>query len=609
MSISHEINPRDRILLIGNPNVGKSVFFTELTGIHAISSNYVGTTVSYMEGHLPVGGKEYTLIDVPGTYSLTPTSDAESIAVHFLKSGAKAIICVLDASNLERNLYLALELQKYDIPTVYTLNLLDVAERRGTIINDRLLAQDLGAPVIPTIAVKKQGIDELIQELNIVLNEESKVTSDGSAANNISINANTATKCKQSCGKCSQCPSKRLESQADIWSMAREIRQRVSKQETSSPSFIDRLGDAMVKPMPGIPIALLSMAMLIGVVVFGGRGLRAGLLPLVNEIIVPFFRWLFALFIPEGIFLNILIGEFGVFVISFEWILALIFPYVLCFYIAFSFLEDSGYLPRVSVLFDNVMRKLGIQGGSLIYTVMGFGCAVPAIIGTRAATSRKERLIVTAAICFAIPCISQTGALIALFSAYDWWMMPAMVLFGLVLFISVSLIAGKLTKGKVEPLIIEVPNLLMPEPKAYGRKLLTRMKHFLKDAEVPMLAAVVLAALLAETGALNAIARFAEPLVSRWLGMPAEAVTALILGIVRREMSVAPLIALDLTALQAFVGGAVALMYIPCISVFAILTKEFKLKIAAIITVSTIIAALFIGGLINQIGQLFLQLT
>jgi ferrous iron transport protein B len=180
-----------------------------------------------------------------------------------------------------------------------------------------------------------------------------------------------------------------------------------------------------------------------------------------------------------------------------------------------------------------------------------------------------------------------------------------MVLFGFLLFTAVSLISGKLIKGKTDPLIIEVPNLLIPEPRAYGRKLLTRMKHFLRDAEVPMLAAIVLASLLSESGLLGVIAKYAEPLVSRWLGLPSEAVVALILGIVRREMSVAPLMLLDLTPLQAFVGGAVSLMYIPCLSVFAILVKEFKLRIAAAITGTTIFAALFIGGLINQTAQLF----
>src|SRR5690606_2790456 len=175
------------------------------------------------------------------------------------------------------------------------------------------------------------------------------------------------------------------------------------------------LGEQMIKPFPGIFISLAIMVLALGVIVGGGKALRAALLlPLVNQVIVPFFRGIFASFIPEGMLLNVLIGEYGIFVISFEWIIALILPYVFLFYMVFSFLEDSGYLPRASVLFDNIMRKLGVQGGSLITIFMGYGCAVPAIIGSRAATTYKERLMISTAVCFAIPCISQTGALISL---------------------------------------------------------------------------------------------------------------------------------------------------------------------------------------------------
>ena len=566
----------NKILLMGNPNVGKSIFFTELTGIHAISSNYAGSTVTFMEGPVVIGGKEYTLIDVPGTYSLTPTSEAEAVAARFMESGAKAVICVLDASNLERNLRLAMELTLYEIPIVYTLNMLDIAERHGVTIDMTQLKIELGAPVIETVAVKGKGLDELKRQLEMVLR-----ASEG---------------CGYNCNKCKGCP----------WAAAREICDRSCTRNNANPSFMDKLGDNMMKPMPGIPIVILVMTAAIAVIVGGGEFLIGFLLePLVDYIIVPFFRNSISAVLPEGILLNMLVGEFGIFVISFEWILAVIFPFVLMFYVAFTFLEDTGFLPRMSVLFDNIMRKLGVQGGSLIHVLMGYGCAVPAIIGTRAATNRKERIVISAAIAFAIPCISQSGALIALLAGYAWWMLPAMILFSILLFIIVTLVVGKIVKGKVDPLLLEVPNLLIPSPKAYGRKLLTRMNHFLKDAQIPMMIAILIAAILAESGLLDIIANSAQPIVSGWLGMPAEAVTALILGIVRREMSVAPLLALDLTPLQAFVGGAVSLMYLPCLSVFAVLAKEFNARVAVTIALSTIVIALFVGGLINQAGQLF----
>ena len=571
------LETKDKILLMGNPNVGKSVFFTELTGIHAISSNYAGTTVTYMEGELVLDDHKYTLIDVPGIYSMTASSEAEAVAVRFMESGARAVICVLDASNLERNLRLGLDLQKYGIPMVYALNLMDVARRHGYEIDVELLQQELGCPVIPTVVVKKQGLTELRAALQRVLKEPKAAL------------------------KAQQVPS------VDTRTRAREITHKVRKRNDAALSRLDRLGNSMMQPFPGIPIAVLVMLLSIGVIVGAGKALRAVLLlPLVNGVLVPFFRILFTSFIPEGMLLNILVGEYGIFVISFEWIIALILPYVFLFYVVFSFLEDSGYLPRVSVLFDNIMRKLGVQGGSLINIVMGYGCAVPAIIGSRAASSRKERLVISAAVCFAVPCISQTGALISLLGNYSAWLIIAMILFSLLLLVLVTLITGRLVKGTVAPLIIEVPNLLMPEPKAYGRKLLVRMKHFAYDAELPMMISIVIASLLKETGLLDLIAVYAEPIVSQWLGLPSEAVVALILGIIRREMSVAPLLALNLTSLQAFVGSAVALLYLPCLSVFGILTKEFSVKVALTISLSATFLALFVGGVINHIAHLFI---
>ena len=168
----HEVNDDTRvfqkpnkILLMGNPNVGKSVIFSDMTGINVVSSNFAGTTVTYTEGTIKLGNEIYNMIDVPGTYSMDATSEAEAVAVRFMDSNPVAILCVLDATNLERNIKLGLELQKYNIPIVYALNLVDVAKRHGWEINVGLLARELGAPVVPTIAVKGEGIKDLKDEL------------------------------------------------------------------------------------------------------------------------------------------------------------------------------------------------------------------------------------------------------------------------------------------------------------------------------------------------------------------------------------------------------------------------------------------------------------
>lgn len=596
MASCHDLNEdlssiqkkQNKILLMGNPNVGKSVFFSYLTGINVISSNFAGTTVSYMEGKIDIQGKTYTLIDVPGVYSLEATSEAEAVATQMIEGGADAIICVLDATNLERNIKLALEVSQYRLPMVYALNMMDVAERHGTKINVPLLKQELGAPVIPTVAVKGEGLAELKEALARVL--EGKT-----------ISGNCA------CAGCEDGSCQHRLSVGDPWERAGEITRKVRQITDGKQSFLDVLGDKMIKPFPGIFISIGIMLVALGVIVGGGKALRAVLLlPLVNQVIVPFFREIFASFIPEGVLLNVLIGEYGIFVISFEWIIALILPYVFLFYVVFSFLEDSGYLPRAGVMFDNIMRKIGLQGGSLITIMMGFGCAVPAIIGSRTATTKKERLMISTAVCFAIPCISQTGALISLLGSYSAWLLVAMFLLALLILVIVSLVTGKILKGQLEPLILEVPNLLLPSRKAYFKKLWIRIKHFLVEAELPMMLAIVIAAVLKETGLLDFIAVYMEPLISGWLGMPKEAVIALVLGIVRREMAAAPLLALDLNSLQIFVGATVALLYLPCLSVFGILAKEFNTKTAVTIALSTTATAFLVGGLINKIGLLFI---
>jgi len=585
------LNSENKILLMGAPNVGKSVFFSALTNIHVISSNYAGTTVSYMKGSFLLNGVNYNLIDVPGTYSLTATSEAEEVAVKFLTSNPRAILFVLNAADLEGSIKLALEVLEYRIPMVAALNLSDVAERQGKKINVKLLEQQLGIPIVTTIAVKGKGLNELRKKLAEVLEQGN-------------FQASYEAKCSN-CPGCNACP--RGNYYLSYWEKAQEIISICVKDTNAKPSTLDKFGDALLHPWPGVLLSIIIILASIGVVVGAGKTLEEVILgPLVEEGIVPLFERLFSGIAMPEVLRNVLIGEFGIFRISFEWILALVMPYVILFQLVFSFLEDSGILPRMAVLFDNVMSKLGVQGGSLINILLGFGCAVPAIISTRTATTKKERLIITTIICFCIPCISQTGALISLLSSYSYWMVLAVYLTGACVLMIVAKLASKMLKGNVDPLVIEIPNLLIPERKAYFKKFFIRVKQFLVDAEGPMLLAVVVAALLAETGALAKISDLLKPLVSGWLGLPPEASMSLILGIIRREMSVAPLLSLNLSGLQMYVGAVVSMVYVPCLSVFGILAKEFNLRTAISIVAGTVFLALFLGGILNHLGQLML---
>ncbi len=591
MSKCHDINEKDiqlhlssenNILLVGNPNVGKSVFFTYMTGMDAISSNFSGTTVSYTQAKMVIDQVTYTLIDVPGVFSLEVTSEAEAVAEKFLQSHPKAIICVLDSTNLQRSIELALELQRYDVPTVYALNLVDVATEKGIQINTRLLSDLLGAPIIETIAVRNHGFDQLKAALKVVMNPLYR-------SPDRPVN----------CAHCQLGDKK-------IYETAGEITKKVRTTNSPTDQKKRKLSDRMINPSTGIPIAIVVMVAALGLIVGGGKALRAVFfLPLINGIIVPFFQNLFGLFLSDGLLKNVLVGEYGVFVIGFEWPFALVLPYVFLFYIVFSFLEDVGYLPRLSILFDNIMSKLGLQGGSIINIIMGYGCAIPAIIGTRACTSKKERLVVTGLVCLTVPCISQTGALIELISRNSYFIFVPLVTISLIVLVTAAAIAGKMLPGNVPPMIIQVPNLLIPNRKTYLKKLMIRMKHFFLEAQGPMLIAIIIAAVFKETGILDFMAAGLSPFIQGWLGLPAQATDGLILGIVRREMSVAPLVGLNLSNLQVLVASLVSLFYLPCLSVFGIIANEFNAKTAVMIAVVTTGIAFFIGGLVNQIGSIF----
>lgn len=579
----HQAGPQEKasdgkikILLMGNPNVGKSVVFSKLTGVHVDSSNYAGTTVDYTVGDIRFGNEEGIMIDVPGTYSLEATSEAERVAVSLLEEGADVIICVLDATHLERNLDLAYRLKEYPIPVVYSLNLMDVAERQGIRIDVDKLSEELGGPVIPTVAIKNRGLRELMQTA-IKLSKEKKE------------------------------PEPKLEDE-ERWRRIREIVAKVqSEVEQEELTFIQKLEDWTIQPWPGIPIAFLVLVVSLGIVVGVGKALRAViLLPLVRQVIVPFLSKIVSSIVPAGILRNVLVGEYGILVIGIEWPFALILPYVLLFYIVFSFLEDSGYLPRIGVLADGVLRKIGIQGGNIIPMMLGYGCAVPAILGTRAANTQKERLMVASLVSFAIPCASQSGAFFALLGDRSIFALIFVYLMSIIAMLAVGTMLNRIIPGASQPILLEVPNLLLPDKDAFKKKLKLRMKHFMIDAEAPMLIGIVIAAIIAETGILNEFSKLIYPLVEGWLGLPKEASLSLLLGIIRRELAVLPLLEMNLSTLQLTVGAIVALFYLPCLSVFGVLANEFSVKSALFIGLITIVSAFVFGGLVNQIGSIIL---
>ncbi|WP_027340091.1 ferrous iron transporter B [Halonatronum saccharophilum] len=566
-----------RVLLIGPPNVGKSVFFNRLTGLDVSMANYAGTTVDYKVGGYSLAGEKVDLIDVPGTYSLNATNEAEEVAVEMLSQGAEAVVCVIDANHLESSLYLLLQVLEYNLPTVVALNRIDILEDKGYKVDVKALEDSLGVPVIPTIAVTGEGFDLLEEELRNCLDGQDIIF------------------------------RKKLEEE-DNWKMAEELTGQVKTScQDKEVSRKERWGDLLVQPLTGLPLAIIILGLIFGVVVGLGMGIR-------QFILVPFFRGVVfpplisvvETIVGPGTFRNILIGEYGFLIKGLEWPFALVLPYVLSFYTALSILEDSGYLPRLGILLDGLLAKIGLSGSNIIPLLLGYGCAIPGIMATRAMNTKKERLTVSTMICLAVPCVSQTGAFIALLSEASLWIVVGLFMFSFLALIGAGLILDKTLEGEKPLTIVEVPELLVPKWNMLGKKVLIRIKAYVFSGAVTMIYGIALAALLYELGILVYIGRFLSPLITGWLRLPEEAAVPLVLGVVRRELSVLPLLEMNLTSLQLFVGATVGLFYVPCIAVLAVLAREFKVSIAVGILTLTTGLSFLLGGIVARIGGLFI---
>lgn len=567
------------VLLMGMPNVGKSVLFAQLTGLNVAAANFAGTTVEYTSGSARFGAFTCQLQDVPGVYSLQAANQAEQVAVSMLRSSPQAVIMVLDAVNLEAGLALLLMLRQFRIPVIAAVNRVDLL--LGIQIDYGLLQRALqGIPCVPVSALTGSGIARLRQATAAVL-----------------------------AGECQQILTS---ANLDPWPEAERICAQVCFNEGLGVSAADRantesrartLDSRLVSPFPGIPIAIGILAAVFALVIGAGMGIRRFfLLPILRGHIFPFITtFVGSLPLPHAAE-NILIGEYGVLIKGIEWPFALVFPYVICFYTAFAILEDSGYLPRLAVLMDGLFRRIGIGGSSVIPLLLGYGCGIPAIMATRALPSRKQRLIITWLVCLAVPCVSQTGAFIALLAEYQLALLPLLFLLSFVIMVIAGLLLDRLLPGSIPAIVLDLPPLLPPNRRILAKKILMRCRGYLADGAAPMLIAILGAAILYEFHILHWIGKIMEPVVSGVLNLPSEASIPLLLGLIRRELTVLPLLDMNLSTVQMMTGAVVALMYIPCIAMVVTTARELGIKTAVAIFTGTTIIAFALGGITATIG-------
>ena len=568
-----------KVLLMGNPNVGKSVIFSRLTGTRVIASNYPGTTVGYSQGFMNLGEERVEVIDVPGTYTLEPTSEAEEIASEMLDTG-DLVINVVDATNLERNLYLTQQLLERDIPLVVALNIWDETEHRGIHIELEKLRERLGVPVIPTVAVTGQGIKELVTGI-------AGATS----------------------------PDTPARSYDERWAVIGGIISQVQRITHRHHTWRERLGDASVQPLAGGIIALVVLAAAFLVVRFIGENLIGYVLePLFDNLWAPVVLGLSDLLGGSGFFHDILIGEivggkinfvesFGLLTTGLFVPFGMVLPYITSFYLVLGLFEDIGYLPRLAVLMDTLMHRLGLHGYAIIPSMLGLGCNVPAILATRILESKRERFIAATLISIAIPCAALQAMIFGLVG--EQGAQYVAIVFGtlFIVWIILGVIINRFARGFSPELLIEIPPYRVPPWRTVLQKLWMRVSGFLREAIPIILGAVLVINILYTLRVFDAIANFASPVVTGLLGLPKEAVTALVIGFLRKDVALGMLAPLGLSANQLVVGSVVLAMFFPCVATFVVILRELgvvnMLKSVAIM----IATALLVGGALNLILQ------
>jgi len=571
----------NKILLIGNPNVGKSVIFSRLTGVNVIASNYPGTTVGFTKGFLRHDGMRIEIIDVPGTYTLDPTSRAEEVAVQMLddiKDDEQAIVLnVVDATNLERNLNLTLQLIQRNIPMIVVLNFWDECKHTGVSINVEKLEQELGVPVFTTCGITGEGIKHLVESL-----EQVKVSTLQFDAEN-------------------------------IWNEIGLIIEKTQKLSHRHHTFFERIGDASIHPFAGIPIAIIILAASFYIIRFIGESIIGYITEsLFDKLWTPVLMKLSGLLGGSGFIHDILLGKLvdgsidyveslGLLSTGLFVPLGMVLPYIIAFYLVLSFVEDSGYLPRLGILIDKFMHKLGIHGLAIIPMLLGVGCNVPGALATRILETRRERFIAATLMAIAIPCMAQIAMIFGLVGEYGVGAIS--IVFGtlFIVWIVLGLILNTFMKGESPEIFVEIPPYRFPYIPGLLKKVWMRIHWFIKEAVPFVMLGVLVVNILYFSGIIQFIGNLAAPVVKGIFGLPKEAVGALVIGFLRKDVAVGMLIPLGLSKSQMIVSSVVLTMYFPCIATFAVLLKELgivdMLKSAGIMILSTLI----VGGILNLI--------
>lgn len=602
---------KKKVVLAGNPNVGKSVFFNEFTGLYVDVSNFPGTTLDISYG---VKG-DYVILDTPGVYGISSFNDEERIARDIILHG-DIIVNVVNALNLERDLFLTQQIIDTQKPVIVALNMIDEAMYAGVEIDIDKLSNRLGVPVIPTIATKKDNVSKVFESIGkakVGNSSLGKFTGDLQSLVDNGIHSGEALLILESdpvIAERNNVPPKT--SQEEIYKIRRthitNIIADVVKQSEKTETFKSKLSRWMIRPLSGaIILAGMLYAMYLAIGVFVAQTI----IEITEEMIMgemyePFVVGILSKFFAEDtVIAEILYGEFGVLTMTPIYVLGLLLPLVAGFYFFLALFEDTGYLPRIAAFTDRLMSSIGLNGKAIIPMILGFGCVTMATITTRMLASDRERRMSIFLLGLAIPCSAQLAVIVALLAGagFHYALLYGMVIF--IVFGIVGMLLNNVLPGKSTDLLLDLPPLRLPIMKNVLQKTFTRSYHFIKEAFPLFAIGALIISIFKVTKILDYLIELFSPITVTLLGLPKEAAIAFIMGIVRRDFGAAGLNEMALTGSQVLISLVTITLFVPCIASVLVLFKERSTKEGAVMWLSTFIIAFLMGGLVHGLLSTF----
>ncbi|WP_440946243.1 ferrous iron transport protein B [Methanosarcina sp. T3] len=702
-----------KIVLVGNPNVGKSSLFNTLSGSYTVVSNYPGTSVEISRGKGRIGDREYEIIDTPGMYSLLPVSEEERVAQRLLFD-EKTFVClhVVDARNLRRMLSFTLQLLEARLPLILVLNMMDEAEERGIEIDIQGLSRSLGIPVVGTVSSEGKGIEELKTSIIEFSHEKfthEKLTHEKLTQERLTHEKFTHKKRAQeidygpeiepyisemeglletaeqtgiskralallllqgdrtaldfvySSGEAyrhknekseggkneyeklqnEQFQNEQFQKLAETASVkagiplsylftlrrqdlvneiveqvmgvqgkekeaSQEAKTEKKKRETKKVLFAEKIDSVLTHPLLGIPVLLLVLYF--GLYRFVGVFAAGTLVDFLEntvfgEHINPLVTTWFTSFVPYPALQDLFVGEYGIFTQAVTYAIALILPIVGAFFLVFSIIEDTGYLPRLGLLLDGMFKKIGLSGRAVIPMVLGFGCSTMATMVTRTLETKRERLISTILLALAIPCSAQLGIILSILSGNPDGLLIWAGVVGLE-FVFIGYLAAKLLPGEAPTFILEMPPLRIPRLSNIAVKTYSRMHWYFLE----VLPLFVLASVLIWIGRLTGIFALALKVMeypTTWIGLPSDAADVFLFGFFRRDFGAAGLYGMHdsglLTGVQLVVAAVTLTLFMPCIAQFMMTIKERGFKMAFAISAFIFPSAFLAGFIVNTL--------